>query len=739
MNANRTSRCAALVASLSLAVAAAAQASRPAVPPPATADEAVTLSAFAVTETPDRGYIASEAVTGTRVATPIRDLPFMVSVITSEFMMDFDFFDIAKDMAYTASLNSVDTQGNSTLRGYGATFYLRNGFYRLGLIDRVNTDRVEVIKGPNAAIYGSTSPAGLINIVTKKPSFTPSQRVSYTVGNREMNRGEINVTGPLGSLWGIQFAHLFSAEGQNNSTDTTFARNRNRLFAENLLAKFRDGSTLTLEIEWSKRKSVTDTGSMPFEYDSSRRVYSAVIRPDLAHVSQGGPDSVQNRELVSYYLTYDKRFSPSWSTRANAYSYFRHAFNFNNGTSDQFDPRTNRFGRGNVMVDPLNEAGGAGQLDNLFDYALFNGRVKNKTLFTLDYSQNWRYRQQTSPNTRVWTINAINLATPDYSLPPRWAFNIITRRDKVRWDVKGALLRQQSALFDQRLLLFASLRRDAVTYNFNFGNQYNRAGGALSTPGAVSHYTDTAWSPNYGFNYKVRRNVAVYASHSQSFSPNGQVAKLNDPHLDNETSVGWDYGIKASFLDDRLVFTTGGYYIDRYGVKTTQRDPITGLNETVAAGTQLSKGVEFEGSWRVSNDLTVLASYSHVNARIIYNGNATTDVGQPPANLPLDQGSFAVKQNFSRGWFRGLAVNAGLTYSGRAYPNSTATDARRGFVAPGYCLLNGGLAYTWRPAESKTRHTVRLSTKNAFDRVYLDNKGNLGDTRGYYFTYTLNH
>ncbi|MES1195018.1 MAG: Plug domain-containing protein, partial [Opitutus sp.] len=132
---------------LVLALAAPAQTNQTA---PARADETVELSPFVVSTEHRDSYIASESVTGTRVKTQIKDLPFSVSVITSEFMNDFDFFDLGSDLAYTASLNSVDTQGNSTLRGYGATFMLRNGFYRLGLIDRVNTDRIEIIKGPNA-------------------------------------------------------------------------------------------------------------------------------------------------------------------------------------------------------------------------------------------------------------------------------------------------------------------------------------------------------------------------------------------------------------------------------------------------------------------------------------------------------------------------------------------------------------------------------------------------------------
>src|SRR4051812_3177426 len=677
---------------LVLASALQGQTSAPAQPARATEDP-VLLSEFTVKESGDRGYVASEAITGTRVATLIKDLPFSVSVITSEFMKDFDFFDLASDLAYTANLNAVDTQGNSNLRGYGATFTLRNGFYRLGLNDRVNIDRIEVIKGPNAAIYGSTSPAGLINFVTKKPKFSWSENATLTGGSLDMRRAELNVNTPLGSLGGVKFAQLFSAEGTNVGSETEFASSRNRVLSESILAKFPDGSTLNFEVEWSKRKSVTATSAIPFEYDSVRRVYSSIQRKDLAHFSQGGPDSVQNRELTSAYLTFDRRHNQVWSTHAGAFAYGRHAFNFNNGSSDQFDPKTGKFGRGNVISDPLNEDGGGVQVDTLADYRAFGGKVQNKTLLTLDYSQNWRYRQQTSPNSRIWTINPVSLVNPDYSLPPRSAFNIITRRDKVRWDVEGFLLRQQSAFFDGRLLAFASLRRDSVTYNFNFGNQYNRAGGALSTPGAVSHYTDTAWSPNYGINVKLTPNISFYSSHSQSFSPAGQVAKLGDPHLENETSVGWDYGIKAAYLKDTLVFTLGGFYIDRYGVKTTQRDLVTGLNETIAAGTQVSRGVEFEGSWRVNRELVVTASYGAVNPRILYNGNATTDVGRRPASVPLDQGSIAGRYMFVNGMLKGLSWNTGVTYSGMAYPNSTAalSDARRYINAPSYYLINTGL------------------------------------------------
>lgn len=702
----------------------------------------ISLSEFTVNAETDRGYVASESITGTRVATKIKDLPFSVSVVTSEFMRDFDFFDIAKDLVYTASLNNVDSQGNSSLRGFGATFTLRNGFFRLGLNDVVNTDRIEIIKGPNAAIYGSTSPAGLINYVSTVPKFTPYERISYVAGGNEFNRGEITVNTPLGSLGGAKFAQLFNAQASNLSSETTFGRTRNRLIAYSLLSKFFDGSSLTFELEWSKKNEVTSTSQIPFEYNVKNKVYSMIQRKDLAHFSQGGPDSVQNRELTSLYLTYDKRWNQVFSTHAGGYTYARHAFNFNNSSTDQFDPSTGKFNRStNVITDPLNEDGGGVQVDTLADYRMWDGKLQNKTLLTFDVSENWRYRQQAGVNTKIWTIGTPSLINPDYTLPPRWAFNVITRRDKTRWDVQGFLLRQQTTALDGRLIGFASLRHDSVTYNFNFGDQFNRSGGALATPGQVVHYTDTAWSPNFGFNYKLTPTLSLYSSHSQSFSPQGQVAKLGDPHLSNETSVGWDYGIKASYLDDTLIFTLGGYYIDRYGVKTTQLNLTTGLNEVISGGTQLAKGVEFEGSWRATPALMFQASYSYVNARIVSNGNAVSDVGQRPAGLPTDQASFIWKYSFTHGFLKGLAWTGSVVYSGVAYPNSTAalTDARRYINAPSYAIFGTGLTYTWQQASPKIKHSVRLSAKNLFDRKYETSKGNLGDPRGLFITYTLNH
>ena len=84
---------------------------------------------------PCTGYVASESTTGTRTATKIADLPFVVNVVTADFLNDFDFFSITDGLGYAGSVSSLDTEGNANLRGFATTFQEWNGFYRLG-IDR---------------------------------------------------------------------------------------------------------------------------------------------------------------------------------------------------------------------------------------------------------------------------------------------------------------------------------------------------------------------------------------------------------------------------------------------------------------------------------------------------------------------------------------------------------------------------------------------------------------------------
>jgi outer membrane receptor protein involved in Fe transport len=88
----------------------------PAASPARPQDDVVRLSEFAVSAEPDRGYVASETLTGSRVRTPIIDLPYTVNVLTSEFFEDFALFELADNLVHIGSFTGLDIGGGFTLR-----------------------------------------------------------------------------------------------------------------------------------------------------------------------------------------------------------------------------------------------------------------------------------------------------------------------------------------------------------------------------------------------------------------------------------------------------------------------------------------------------------------------------------------------------------------------------------------------------------------------------------------------
>jgi len=177
-------------------------------------DDAVRLSDFNVTADDDRGYAASETLSGSRVATKIIDLPYTVNVLTSEFFADFAIFDLNDTLTQIGSFTGLSGGGGFTLRGFSSSSQLRDGFYRIGRFGTSNVDRIEVIKGSNAAIYGRTSPGGMINMISKEPRSHPGSKFTLNVGSYSTLRGTFETTGPLftSSLGKTSFL-LTSSEG----------------------------------------------------------------------------------------------------------------------------------------------------------------------------------------------------------------------------------------------------------------------------------------------------------------------------------------------------------------------------------------------------------------------------------------------------------------------------------------------------------------------------------------------
>ncbi len=168
------------------------------------AEDAVVLSPFSVTETRDTGYSATNSISATRFASNIRELPISIQVVTENFLQDLAQNGLENMLAYVSGTRSGDRNLDSAranvfvLRGFKTTSIFRNGV-RVDLItDPAVIQRIEVVKGPTA-LYGTTDPGGMVNYVTKRPEPTRSASLHAELGSYEHRRVSLDVNQPLSS------------------------------------------------------------------------------------------------------------------------------------------------------------------------------------------------------------------------------------------------------------------------------------------------------------------------------------------------------------------------------------------------------------------------------------------------------------------------------------------------------------------------------------------------------------
>ncbi|MBL9211706.1 MAG: TonB-dependent receptor [Opitutaceae bacterium] len=782
MNRTQTSLRASTTALLALASLAGAQ---PAPTPRAPQDDVVTLTEFSVTADPNRGYAPSETMTGTRVATKIIDLPYTVNVLTAEFFEDFGIFELADNIVQIGSFTGLDIGGGFNLRGFSSSYQLRDGFFRLGRYGSSNIDRMEIIKGSNAAIYGRTSPGGMVNMISKAPKTRESQRLMLNYGDYGTERVTFESTGPVreGSLG--KTSYILTASHYQRDFNQEYARNRNTEYYLALKHTFPDNSNLLVAAEYLLQMRHAPPSAAPLVVDLKGTAANTDDEAigyarNLARYNAFGPNSELNRGYSGITTNYDKRLSSVWSTRASANYYKVRRWDYNQNT-----------GWGAININPANPAtavtsargatpskglifedGGGFQGDILAHYWTNNRSIEHRTLATIDINDYYRwdpsrnYAGATNPDIVAW--NSVRTVALNRNLEPinavayfpKWfqfGQEVSTRIRKMRATVLGGLIRQQSALFDGRLLAYAGARYDTV----RFRHRDFTAPPAGFVPGQMLDKTMSELKPNLGVNYKLTSNLRVFANYSESYfipqADNPAIVAASD--YKSEVAAGYDYGFKGAFFNDRLNFTVSGFYAIRENVSVTdvEEQPIGSGNYVTFQrrdGNQLVRGFEIDLNWRATESLQVGGSWGHVYSIYTDFGSAfPLSVGRRVNGISPQNGGAYVKYAPIAGRLRGFSANLGVTHvastpteapnAGDTYTTTatgqrvlTRTTYQWRLRVPSYTLWNLGVRYRL-PNTGRYDHTLAVNVNNVFDVDYLRANRQLGEERAVYFTYTL--
>ncbi|WP_460924206.1 TonB-dependent siderophore receptor [Pontibacter brevis] len=215
-------------------------------------------------------YKSEYSFIGTKTASLVIDVPQTISSVTKELMEDQQAFTLNDVVQNVAGVNQYFGYDDLTVRGfrngYESGFRLvnglrsgysyGNGFFRVPLT--ANLERVEVLKGPGAALYGDINPGGTVNMVTKKPLEEERKAVSFSVGSFQTMRSALDFTGALNEDKSLLYR--LNVGYENTKTFRDVNDRQSLLIAPTVTFRPTDKTIINAEVVYSSFNGYLDRG-----------------------------------------------------------------------------------------------------------------------------------------------------------------------------------------------------------------------------------------------------------------------------------------------------------------------------------------------------------------------------------------------------------------------------------------------------------------------------------------------
>lgn len=583
-------------------------------------------------------YTVQRSITATKTDTALVDVPQSISIITRELIDDQAMRGIGDVTRYVPGVGIAQGEGNRdtpVMRGNSTTA----DFFVDGVRDDVqyfrdlyNVDRVEVLKGPNAMIFGRGGAGGLVNRVTKQANGATRREFSLQTGSWEQYRATLDAGDRLTDAFAYRLTALYEDSGSYRDGVTLERYGVNPTFTYVLAGN----TTLRAGYEYFRDARTADRG-----------VSSYQGRPLATDASTFFGDPAQSpvrASLHGAFATLEHRFSPGLRLR----NHTRYA------TYDKFYQ--------NVFPGAVNAAGtsvalsaynNSTQRDNVFNqtdlvWDLATGAVQHQLLAGLEVG-----RQETGNFRNTGYFGTVSPTTTSVSVAvsaPRTTLPVTFRQSATDADNHGVartvgVYVQEQIQLTPRLLGIAGVRYDRFAVDF----RNNRTGAAVDN-------LDHMFSPRAGLICKISPQISAYASYSMTFVPRAgeQLSSLSltNRSLDPEEFKNQEIGLKWDLRPD-LALTAAIYRLDRTNVAVT--DPADSTKQILVDG-QCAEGFELGFAGRITRNWSVAGGYAYQDGRILATQSATVVAGARLAQLPRHTLSLWNRYDFNRRWGVGLGA-----------------------------------------------------------------------------------
>ena len=634
-----------------------------------------------------QNYRSLSATGATKTDALLIDLPQSVRVLTSDLLADAGVRTLAGALDLTSGVARQSNLGglwdSYAMRGFTGdpnfgSDYLVNGFSSSrgynGMRDNANTDSIEVLKGPASALYGRGEPGGTVNIVTKKPRFTPGYSADLSVGSYHTYRGAVDLTGPLSD----NLAYRLNAAYETGDSFRDVITNERTLVSPSFIWLIGDATTLSYEIEASQQKTPFDRGIPAID-----GVLGVVPRTRFLGEPGDGKITVKS---VGQQLFLRHEFSQDWSLQTGL-SYRDSSLRgfsseVNNILADGRTARRQHRHRDWAATDASGRVEIVGKLRT--------GPVVHHVLAGADYYRFNDARILLRRNPTVTNGYLIDVFDPVYGgVADPLALSTSTRE---RQSARGLYVQDQIDL-SARWKALLGLRHDS--YDQTVENRRT----ALSNTQSLSET-----SPRVGIVYQPIPGVALYANAARGFRPNSGIS-LENTAFPAESSRSYEVGAKYDSASGRVSSTLALYKIDKTNVLTT--NPVN-TDYSISAGEVGSKGMELDVSGEIVAKLRLSAAYAYTDATVTKGDNAIVTGSRFP-NVPRQSANLILTRRFALG--EGVAtLGGGLNYVGQRFGNVAASSS---FTLPSYTTAR--LISSYAPNQ---RVRISLNIDNLFDKTY---------------------
>ncbi len=649
-------------------------------------------------------------VTGQRQAyrgnTPIREIPQSIQTLDAGLLADIGVtrLDMALELA-----SGVSRQNNFgglwdafAIRGFAGdenfpSGYLVNGFnggrgYG-GPRDSSNVERIEVLKGPNAALFGRGEPGGTVNIVTKKPEFTPSGSVGVSVGSYQTYRVEADVTGPV---LGKKVAVRLNGAAEDAASFRDTIKTEKYVASPSVLAQLTESTSLSYEMEYVRQE-------VPFD----RGIVAPNGQLGVVPISRflGEPGDGPNKiDVLGHQAQLQHDFSDSWHALLGL-GYRDTSFKGFSSDAELAAGRQTLAGTGNLLS----------RQRRLRDYDTTNSTVRgevsgefktgplthnliigaDRDRFEVDTVQ-LRFRPATYVAGRPVTAayNAIDIFNPVYGSTPTPTGRLFDNTEVQKaW---GVYVNDQIDL-TEKLKLRIGGRYDDFEQKLDDRITNRTIGQSL-----------TKFNPQAGASYEVNDQVTVYGGYGRGFRPNSGLSSVGEPFAP-ETSESYEIGAKYSLFDGKVTGNLALYTMTKDNILTA--DPVN-IGFSIAVGKARSKGLEFDLTGKLPGEVQVYVTYAYTDAEVAKDVldpsfGRSINKGDRLINIPKHSANLLLFKEFDLGG-QFVTVGGGLNYVGKRL-GETGTQ----FNLPSYTLAKLHAAY--EPLEGLK---LSFDVNNLFDKTY---------------------